>query len=132
MPRIVTFVTMMCYATIFLYGTYCFFHPTYYLGVFWIISAGLMTFFPPISFVAAWRGWWQVERPLIYPVVGGLLVNTIVSAYVTYPYEIWFGHIVVVSLTAQAFVARWVRIKTSYTSPDKIEAEYRKKLNDGK
>lgn len=129
-PRVVTFVTMLCYATLFLYGTYCIFHPSLYLGVFWLISAVLLTVFPPISFIAAWRGWWQIERPLIFPVVAGIIVNTIVSAYVTFPSGLWFGHVVVLSLTAQAFVARWVRIKTSYESPARIAGKYKKSLDN--
>lgn len=127
-PRIVTFVTMLCYATLFAYGLYCVVHPSLSFGVFWVISGILLTVFPPISFVAAWRGWWQIERPLIFPITGGMLVNTLLSAIITYPLDLWPAHVVVVALMTQAFVARWVRIKTSYESPGRMAEKYRKSL----
>ena len=127
-PRLVTFVTLVCYVTLFAYGLYCIVNPTLHFGAFWVISGVLLVVFPPISFVAAWRGWWQIERPLIFPITGGLLVNTILSAIITHPHGLWPAHVVVVALMTQAFVSRWVRIKTSYESPGRMAKKYKKSL----
>lgn len=126
-PKIVTIVTVLCYFTISLYGVY---------GLvareegFWVLSSALMACTAPVSLVAAWTGRWQFERPLMYPIVAGLLTDIVLSlAYLPSGPSI-FRHIVTIALVAQVFVSRWVRIKTSYVSPAIIDSELRQKLDD--
>lgn len=129
-PRVVTFVTMLCYATLCAFGIYNLFHPQFGPTPFWEISAGALAIFSPIAFVAAWRGTWQVERPVLYGVSGGLLLNILSSLYVNSEVDFRFAHIVMIVVSAQAFVARWVRIKTSYESPARIAEKYKKSLDN--
>lgn len=129
-PRVVTLVTMICYATLFLYGTYGVFHPLIYPSPYWEVSCVIMTLSTPFAFFASWHGMWQIERPVLFPVAGSLLANTIMSAYATATMGLVFAHVVVVALMAQAFVARWVRIKSSYESPARIEARFREQLGE--
>lgn len=128
-PRIVTFVTMLCYATLFAYGIHNLFFPHHGPTPFWEISAGALAFFSPIAFVAAWRGAWQVERPVLYGVSGGLLLNVLCSLSIDSAVDFRFAHIVMIAVAAQAFVARWVRIKTSYESPARMAGKYKKFLD---
>ena len=123
---------MLCYAALGAYGFLCLAHADLNLGPFWVLSAILLMLASPISFVAAWRGMWQIERPLMYPIVAGILVNAIVSWYDLAVPGQGAAYLVIIAVTGQAFVARWVRIKTSYVSPAKIEEEYRKGLENGK
>lgn len=129
-PRVVTFVTMICYAVLFLFGTYCLAHPQWGPEPFWQISAAVLTIFSPVAFVAAWRGVWQIERPALIGVSGGLLLNVLCHLYEFGNTEFRFGHVVMIAVATQAFVSRWVRIKTSYESPARIAEKYKKSLDN--
>lgn len=128
-PRIVTFVTMICYAVLFLFGTYCLAHPQWGPAPFWQISAAVLTLFPPVALVAAWRGAWQIERPALIGVSGGLLLNVLTNLHNAGDTGFRFGYVVMLAVALQAFVSRWVRIKTSYESPGRMAEKYKKTLD---
>ena len=129
-PRVVTLVTMICYATLCAFGVYNLFHPNRGPAPFWQISAVSLAIFSPVAFVAAWRGTWQVERPVLYGVSGGLLLSVLCYLYTDSEVTFRFAHIVMIVVSAQAFVSRWVRIKTSYESPARIAEKYKKSLDN--
>lgn len=129
-PRVVTFVTMLCYATLFAFGIHNIFHPQRGPAPFWQISAVVLTLFSPVAFVAAWRGTWQIERPALIGVSGGLLLSILSYLYVDSVVTFRFAHVVMIVVSAQSFVSRWVRIKTSYESPARIAEKYKKSLDN--
>lgn len=129
-PRVVTFVTMICYATLFAFGIHNLFHPQRGPAPFWQISSVVLTLFSPVAFVAAWRGTWQIERPALIGVSGGLLLSILGYLYDDSVVTFRFAHVVMIVVSAQAFVSRWVRIKTSYESPARIAEKYKKSLDN--
>ena len=126
-PKVVTIVTILAYFTIWLYGISSF---MYHSGPFWTTSAIMITVTAPVSIVASWTGRWQIERPAMFPIAGGLTLNIILTMVYLASEVLLFGYVVMVALLIQVFVSRWVRIRASYVSPARIGAELRQKLDD--
>ena len=129
-PRVVTLATMFCYGVLSVFGMYCLLNPHWGPFPFWHISAVLLATLGPVAFVTSWRGMWQIERPVMIGVVGGLLINLVISFADTQVGDFRIGYLVTFALVVQAFVARWVRIRTSYVSPARMVSEYESKLPD--
>lgn len=129
-PRIVTLTTVLLYIVLGLFGSWALYHTFWGPAPFWQISAVALLCLSPPAAVAAWKGMWQVERPLIFGVSGALALNIVSALYASWADGPRFSYVVVLALALQAFVARWVRIKTSYVSPGRMVSEYRNKLED--
>lgn len=129
-PRIVTLTTVLLYIILGMFGTYGLYHTYWGPAPFWQISTAVLLCLSLPAAVAAWKGMWQVERPLIFGISGALVLNILSAFYASWDGGFRFSYIVVLALALQAFVARWVRIKTSYVSPGRMVSEYRNKLGD--
>ena len=129
-PRIVTLTTVLLYLVLGAFGAYGLYHTHWGPAPFWQISVIFLLCLSPPAAVAAWKGMWQVERPLIFGISGALVLNMMSAFYASWEGGFRFSYVVVLALTLQAFVARWVRIKTSYVSPGRMASEYRNILGD--